>query len=221
MTAPTTDATQQQQQQRTTEDEQCASCWRSRSDSGPPMWRICWKWKWRSLHHQQSSCCRHWLLVFLLVAFSLHAGWSLRCYRCALKPSGKVPNTTRSCVHFEPAWPFEVDCPLSTLCMKRTVQLDISNGNSVSVTVRDCAPQTKNYQSYQDGKWKQVKEVDDSVYDEGCMVSQVESKTSVTEFCFCKGNLCNSVPGSICQSGSWFWFLSLLPCLWRFAHLQQ
>ncbi|KAJ2942799.1 hypothetical protein O0L34_g14986 [Tuta absoluta] len=115
---------------------------------------------------------------------------AIRCYKC--HPDTTATNVEH-CLEFDHSEKFIVDCPHSTLCMKRVVELSIFREIS-NTTERMCAPQyMSDYQAKDEhGKWQQHGKVFE-VHEEGCKEETVENgKATKTTNCFCRGDLCNS-----------------------------
>ncbi|XP_047510819.1 uncharacterized protein LOC125053501 [Pieris napi] len=118
---------------------------------------------------------------------------ALQCYQCLINPQpGEYYNTTkRLCVHFDYSDKFIVDCPFSTMCMKKDFYLDIQNGVRINAVLRDCAQQKNEYQDYKNGKWSPKTEVVEA-YEEGCTSDNRGDKAVVNKYCYCRSDLCNS-----------------------------
>ncbi|KAI5696466.1 hypothetical protein M8J76_007566 [Diaphorina citri] len=120
----------------------------------------------------------------------------LTCYACTMHPDPYLsPNITqRLCSQFDGSATFQVDCPFSTFCMKKTFEISLQGGRKVYGTMRDCAPQKNSfYQVQKNGKWGFTHEVVDSIYTAGCSDSStgLDLKTSSSQYCYCASNLCN------------------------------
>ncbi|GLH03965.1 Uncharacterized protein GBIM_09775 [Gryllus bimaculatus] len=58
------------------------------------------------------------------------ASGALSCYKCTVLPPPHSSNeTARLCSHFDGSARFQVDCPYSTFCLKRTFELPLGKGN--------------------------------------------------------------------------------------------
>ncbi|XP_018913377.1 uncharacterized protein [Bemisia tabaci] len=118
----------------------------------------------------------------------------LVCYECTVHPPSSHSNqTARLCSKFDASAHFQVECPYSTFCMRRSFKLDLKDGKTVNAVERGCASQKYQYQSFYDGKWHAEEAVEDKVYRPGCYpAEQLGLKTPTTEYCYCPTNLCNS-----------------------------
>ncbi|PSN52921.1 hypothetical protein C0J52_03015 [Blattella germanica] len=119
---------------------------------------------------------------------------SLRCYHCTIRPPSPQSNeTTRLCSHFDGSSLYEVNCPYSTFCLKKSFELSLLKGKVVKGIERMCAPQLYNYQTYDGTQWRMKNSIEDTAYVEGCFPTETQGvKSPSTEHCYCKGNLCNS-----------------------------
>lgn len=138
------------------------------------------------------------MILFSLSLLSLFlTAYSLQCYKCALQVhTRRINETVLPCTRFEEnSKEFIVDCPYSTVCMKKTVTLTLSDGESVSTTMRDCAHQSYVLQEYKNEKWRTALVIDESRYQHSCLIEkQHHLITTRTEGCYCPENLCNSAP---------------------------
>lgn len=67
---------------------------------------------------------------------------AIQCYRCTVGPSNRFPNRTQQlCLKFSEDDEFIVDCPYSTMCMKKVYQYQLLDGKKVETVSRDCAHQ--------------------------------------------------------------------------------
>lgn len=134
---------------------------------------------------------------------------AIKCYECTVHPRRTQNGTSfdRLCTKFEDTEYFEVDCPYSTMCKKRVYRYQLINKVQESIE-RGCADQKNDSmvrkmnflklefrkklcfpQNYVHNKW--VKEVTvDEPYMEGC----IKNKDDESEYCHCRGDLCNSAP---------------------------
>lgn len=132
---------------------------------------------------------------------------AIKCYECTVHPKRTQNGTNyeRLCSKFEETKHFEIDCPYSTMCKKRLYRYQLINKVQESVE-RGCADQKNDSmvrqtskfvkiatfnpnlpQNYVKNKW--VKEVTvDEPYAEGC----TRNKDDGSEYCHCRGDLCNS-----------------------------
>lgn len=135
------------------------------------------------------------LLTKISISFTLlailidttHA--AMKCYECTVYPKRQINQTTdRLCSKFEETEFFEVECPFSTMCKKRTYRFQLNNGDIQETTERGCAMQKNDYMNYVQNKWVKESSVEEP-YTEGCLKDSKDE----SEYCHCRGNLCNSV----------------------------
>lgn len=113
------------------------------------------------------------------------------CFKCyALQQTYK--ETDLHCSQFDASPKFQVHCPSSTLCMKRTMYYKTKT-SVAKVVVRDCAPQKRTGQKYDenDNKWYKEEEVVQTAYEEGCFPGEIRG-LEPPEYCFCGYHLCNN-----------------------------
>uniref|UniRef100_A0A8D8ZZ18 Protein sleepless n=1 Tax=Cacopsylla melanoneura TaxID=428564 RepID=A0A8D8ZZ18_9HEMI len=141
----------------------------------------------------------HNLGFLCLIVFANEARAHVTCYACTMSGSDPYapPDTPkRPCAQFDGSARFQVDCPYSTFCMKKTFQMQLGGGRKATGIVRDCAPQKHSYQAYENQKWGEKHEVIESIYTAGCNDDTNFLKTSEAQYCYCSSNLCNSAPSS-------------------------
>lgn len=133
---------------------------------------------------------------------------AIKCYHCTVAPPSRHQNNTKTqlCSKFDESSYYEVDCPWSTMCMKRIFKLKLLKGEQETVS-RGCAQQknteqviichTKTQtpfsidaipilcQVYKSGAWTPQHNIEEP-YTEGCQT--IDDST----YCFCRGSLCNS-----------------------------
>ncbi|XP_011173098.1 uncharacterized protein LOC105205431 isoform X2 [Solenopsis invicta] len=125
-------------------------------------------------------------------------GEGISCFKC-LMTLINPDDTDLLCSHFDGSAKFQVFCPTSTFCMKRTVQYQ-SKTSVVTTVQRDCALQkyTSRTYDYNDQQWYNKEEIITSAYDEGCFIGEHRgAPTGPPEYCFCSFHLCNSSPPQI------------------------
>ncbi|GJQ78097.1 hypothetical protein Trydic_g2435 [Trypoxylus dichotomus] len=133
--------------------------------------------------------------------------FSIRCYKCAPVPrTTYVKNdTVRLCSQFDYSEKYIIDCPYSTLCMKKIYSVNLT-GNFTNGTHRDCAHQKYEYQKYVDGKWQLAVAINEEPLAEGCLMADGKGfKISTASYCYCRGDLCNGavkIAGSILSAVS-------------------
>lgn len=70
--------------------------------------------------------------------------------------------------------------------------------------MRGCAQQDYSYQVYHEASgWSTVTEIEDSVYPEGCFFSTDGLRRHRTEYCYCRGDLCNGADKIHGSLGIW------------------
>ncbi|XP_071447755.1 uncharacterized protein, partial [Hetaerina americana] len=160
-----------------------------------------------------------WTVVGTFLVFNSARGVSgLRCYKCsemAKPPTAQGGGSNRTdplappippCSRFDPfSSEFQVDCPDSTFCMKKTFQLVLQNGQTVRGESRGCAPQSYNYHSYSEGVgWTVKTAVEEAAYEVGCSRDSANPagvKAPSTEHCYCARHLCNSAAAAVARGG--------------------
>ncbi|XP_059617215.1 uncharacterized protein LOC132262095 [Phlebotomus argentipes] len=130
------------------------------------------------------------LAVLLQLCFIDHAA-GVKCYRCTVAPSARL-NHTMLCAKFDESHDYAVDCPYSTMCMKKIFRLRLMNGQEVETVTRDCAQQKRTDEVFRNGRWEKESTIEEA-YEEGCETIEENTNTqSMTVFCHCRGALCNS-----------------------------
>ncbi|KAK7794426.1 hypothetical protein R5R35_003801 [Gryllus longicercus] len=131
------------------------------------------------------------------------ASGALSCYKCTVLPPPHSSNeTARLCSHFDGSARFQVDCPYSTFCLKRTFELPLGKGKTVAGVERDCAPQRYRFQRYDEarGRWHTEDAVAEAAYAPGCAPERGEAARSVKSasatYCYCQSHLCNGATRS-------------------------
>ncbi|XP_011067619.1 PREDICTED: uncharacterized protein LOC105154060 [Acromyrmex echinatior] len=142
------------------------------------------------------------IILYISIFYILHVSQveaeGISCFKC-LMTFTNPDDTDLLCSHFDGSAKFQVFCPTSTLCMKRTVQYK-SKTSVVTTVQRDCAPQKYTSHTYNDAdkQWYKKEEVITSAYDEGCFIGEHRgAPTGPPEYCFCSFHLCNSSPSQI------------------------
>uniref|UniRef100_A0A1B0DLG7 Protein quiver n=2 Tax=Phlebotomus papatasi TaxID=29031 RepID=A0A1B0DLG7_PHLPP len=98
------------------------------------------------------------------------------------------------CAKFDESNYYAVDCPYSTMCMKKIFRLRLMNGQEVETVTRDCAQQKRTEEVFRNGRWEKENTIEEA-YEEGCETIEENTSTqSKTVFCHCRGSLCNSAP---------------------------
>ncbi|XP_014297494.1 uncharacterized protein LOC103569892 [Microplitis demolitor] len=134
------------------------------------------------------------LLMIACIAEATEEGIS--CYKCTVAPLRGAPEaSSQICSQFKQNHHFQVYCPKSTMCMKRTIYHKLVNGSIINTSVeRDCASQLDIFQAYDynERQWRQQEEIVQGAYPESCFTGEDRgSPGGPPEYCFCKYNLCN------------------------------
>ncbi|KAL0267275.1 UNVERIFIED_CONTAM: hypothetical protein PYX00_009593 [Menopon gallinae] len=134
------------------------------------------------------------LIFAALILQSVKYVISLSCYQCTIRPPPSPNQTARLCSQFDYSKKYIVDCPFSTLCMKKTFRLPLQKDEFVEISVRDCAPQKYTRQVYEQGMWRLKESIQNDVYTVGCKnTDNVDGlKVNSEQYCFCDSSLCNS-----------------------------
>ncbi|XP_047998932.1 uncharacterized protein LOC125236264 [Leguminivora glycinivorella] len=161
------------------------------------------------------------LMLFVITfLWSLKMSSSIRCYNCevehttAYNKAAKTFQATQTCDHFNGSDVSAVECPESTMCVKRVTTQDIGPDLSSRSVRRGCAPQTTEGMQEKVGRhWVPVNKIYE-VYEEGCIDDPSnEHKLTKTVLCYCRGDLCNSsgrlsVPATLLITGTMLLFRS-------------
>lgn len=140
------------------------------------------------------SLCLVIKFVPFLLIITFHSASGIQCYRCLPKTTPVAGNqSVESCTQFDGSSKFKMDCPLSTFCMKRNFTLEFPDGRTAIVTERGCAHQSLSYRVLKRGQWQTVNDVNETVYQDGCILEHQTSKPP-TQYCYCSSRLCNSAP---------------------------
>ncbi|XP_058119310.1 uncharacterized protein LOC131288828 [Anopheles ziemanni] len=126
-------------------------------------------------------------VALLLIFIADHQGVAaIKCYQCTVAPPSRHQNNTKTqlCSKFDESDLYQVDCPWSTMCMKRIFKLQLLKGEQETVS-RGCAQQKNTEQVYKSGAWTPEHNIEEP-YEEGCQT--LDDST----YCFCRGALCNS-----------------------------
>lgn len=73
------------------------------------------------------------------------ANGAIKCYECTVYPKQQNGTLKRLCTQFDESKHYEVECPFSTMCKKRTYRLQLLNGDIQETTERGCAMQKNDY----------------------------------------------------------------------------
>ncbi|XP_015186717.1 PREDICTED: uncharacterized protein LOC107071854 [Polistes dominula] len=131
--------------------------------------------------------------IFLYILKTKAEG--IMCYRCVATFSGHDASE-KLCSQFNGNKTFQVSCPTSTFCVKKTVYYK-SQTSMIKTVQRDCATQKYIYKSYDFEKkeWSDKEEVIKTVYEEGCATGEDRGATGrPPEYCYCDSDLCNFSP---------------------------
>lgn len=67
---------------------------------------------------------------------------AIKCYRCTVQPSYRVENRTQQlCAQFTESDEFTIDCPYSTMCLKKVFWYTLQDGTKIETVSRSCADQ--------------------------------------------------------------------------------
>lgn len=67
---------------------------------------------------------------------------AVKCYRCTVAPIFRTENRTQQlCSKFRESDEFVVDCPYSTMCMKKVFRYQLQDGTNIETVNRNCADQ--------------------------------------------------------------------------------
>ncbi len=67
---------------------------------------------------------------------------AIRCYRCTVAPTNRHENRSQQlCLNFSESDEFVVDCPYSTMCMKKIYKYQLLSGEVIETVTRNCANQ--------------------------------------------------------------------------------
>lgn len=130
-------------------------------------------------------------IVYLFAIIMQITAEGIACFKCYASQPGHE-KTDLLCSQFDGSPRFQVHCPSSTLCRKRTIYSKYKT--SIITTVeRDCAPQKRTVPIYSDNKWQNKEEIVTSAYKEGCFIGEDRgAPAGPPEYCFCGHHLCNS-----------------------------
>lgn len=81
-------------------------------------------------------------LFFFIAGFAS----AIKCYRCSVAPSMNKSMEHQVCAKFEETDDFVVDCPFSTMCMKKIYRYQLMDGKTIETVSRNCASQKNTQQ---------------------------------------------------------------------------
>lgn len=90
--------------------------------------------------HSVFACLLFKFNFKLLFIFLLDISIAIKCYRCTVGPTYQS-KTQQLCQKFEETDDYVLDCPYSTMCMKKVYRLQLLDGKTVETVSRDCAKQ--------------------------------------------------------------------------------
>ncbi|XP_035740488.1 uncharacterized protein LOC118449711 [Vespa mandarinia] len=135
------------------------------------------------------------VIIFLYILKTKAEG--IMCYRCVAIFSG-YDASEQLCSQFNGNKTFQVSCPTSTFCVKKTIYYK-SQTSMVKTVQRDCATQrylSKSY-DYEKREWYDTEEVIKTVYKEGCANGEDRGATGrPPEYCYCNSDFCNFSPSN-------------------------
>jgi len=143
-------------------------------------------------------CKVTFIITFAVFMTLLDRAMTIKCYRCTVGPSNRHANRTQQlCLKFTENDDYIVDCPYSTMCMKKIFQYELLDGKKIETVSRDCAHQKYTEQVFKQGSWQNENTVEEP-YEEGCQGSESQKEIGIvgssTIYCHCRGSLCNSAP---------------------------
>lgn len=156
--------------------------------------------------------------IFLYILKTKAEG--IMCYRCVAAFSG-YDKSEQLCSQFNGNKTFQVSCPTSTFCVKKTIYYK-SQTSMVKTVQRDCATQKYLSKSYDHEKreWYDTEEVIKTVYEEGCATGEDRGATGrPPEYCYCNSNLCNFSPSNNTVNATTVSLLTLFLLFVKFLHV--
>ncbi|XP_076750154.1 uncharacterized protein LOC143423007 isoform X1 [Xylocopa sonorina] len=115
----------------------------------------------------------------------------IMCYKC-FGSQPRYKKTDLLCSQFDGSSRFQVYCPSSTLCRKRTIY-SVFKTSIMKTVERDCAPQKRTVRILNNNKWEDKEEIVTSAYEQGCFIGEDRGVPGgPPEYCFCGDQLCNS-----------------------------
>ena len=133
-------------------------------------------------------------LLVIIIVNSVNTIDGLQCYQCTADPhiqNGPKSTTLYTCSDFDHSDKYVIDCPYSTLCLKRVQSLVINDLVTVNVTTRGCATQKSKTPTYVNGSWTDVIQIVEP-YQSGCYESFVkDNRLTQRVNCYCHGDFCN------------------------------
>ncbi|XP_076661046.1 uncharacterized protein LOC143364779 isoform X1 [Halictus rubicundus] len=117
----------------------------------------------------------------------------ISCFKCYASQPG-TEETDLLCSQFDGSARFQVYCPSSTLCRKKTIYYKLKT-SLITAVERDCAPQKRTIPIYSDvdNKWQNTEEIVKTAYEEDCFLGEDRGAPGgPPEYCFCSYHLCNS-----------------------------
>ncbi|XP_055377545.1 uncharacterized protein LOC129609574 isoform X2 [Condylostylus longicornis] len=121
---------------------------------------------------------------------------AIKCYQCHVGVYVyQIGNNTKQpalCSKFDWSEDYIVDCPFSTMCLKKVHKYVLNdNGDTIETVLRDCASQKYRDQVFRQGGWQEEHRIEEP-YQEGCEELIPSEKATISTYCHCRGNLCNS-----------------------------
>ncbi|KAK0095868.1 hypothetical protein PV326_007171 [Microctonus aethiopoides] len=147
------------------------------------------------------KCIQLW--VFMMIGCTLGScSAGISCFKCTIAPLRRARNETiRICSKFEENSHYQIYCPNSTMCMKRTIHHKLEacglyiNHNVLGIPAivqtsveRGCAPQLDVGKGFDSNakSWYDKAKIVEEVYEEGCFVGEDRgSPGGPPEYCFC------------------------------------
>lgn len=89
--------------------------------------------------NQMCKSSFHYNILSLII---VNRTLAVKCYRCTVGPSNRFANRTQQlCSKFSESDDYVIDCPYSTMCMKKVFKYELLDGKIVETVSRDCASQ--------------------------------------------------------------------------------
>lgn len=132
--------------------------------------------------------------VLVSVLMFLESTEAIKCYGCTVGPTNAMrAKGQQLCAHFERNDNYTLDCPFSTMCMKKVYKMQLLDGRMIETVSRDCAQQKYEEEVYNvaQREWQKRNQIEEP-YEEGCETVKENGPTGPsTTYCHCRGSLCN------------------------------
>lgn len=80
-------------------------------------------------------------LLFFFLKKKTDAAYAIKCYRCTVGPTHRTNRTQQLCNQFTESDEFTIDCPYSTMCLKKVFWYTLQDGTKIETVSRNCADQ--------------------------------------------------------------------------------